>query len=316
MNTEPLVSITRQAVFQMVDEALKYQDIETAWGLYGLIFPHEIALVTGILRASSSDIVRHYATTTLGGDRQAEAVRWLSSNHKILKKMRASPEDARFAFLFKGHSHHKLGVDSYSAQDHASILEAVEQDGLEIAIGPLVTLATKGPNINYPASWKGTIVADQSQRVWLRFYYLSRSMLDANIRRAKLIDPILVDANDVPIVPPLGWQFTNEDDYLEQLRHLKGYGCQVQVIFREIQNGPPFEIQFLITKPQWRGMLSIVTNWDFPKTAPTFQVLNPAKESSETGDYDVATDLPEGLLWNPGDDLILAVFRLEARGEL
>ncbi|OGM75466.1 hypothetical protein A3H19_03020 [Candidatus Woesebacteria bacterium RIFCSPLOWO2_12_FULL_39_9] len=313
---EPIIFITKQALYEMVNEVLRFPEIETAWGLYGLIFPNETTLVTGILKASASDIVRKYATTTLGGNRQAEAVRWLSSNHKILKKMNVSPDEARFAFLFKGHSHHVLGVDSYSSQDHASIFEAVEKDGLEIAIGPLATLETKGPDVNYLASWRGTMVIDQSQRVWLRFYYLSRSMLENRVRRARLIDPIVVDAVDVPVVPPLGWQFTREDDYLEQLRHIKNYGCQVQVILREIRNGPPFEVQFLVSKPNWLGMLSIVTDWDFPKTAPTFQVLNPTKGSSEAGDYEGAKYLLEEPLWSPEFDLIEVVFRLEARGEL
>lgn len=314
---KPTIVVTKQAVEDMVAEVLAHPEIETAWGLYGLLMDDGAVIVTGVLRPSESDVVRRYAAAALGGEQQANAVRWLSANYRAIRKGTKNQVGGRFAFLYKGHSHHGLGIDVYSGTDIRSIQEAVEVDGLEVAVGPLATLDVQGPRIHQSGRHEGTLVVTKSQRVWLRFYYLNRALMASGKRNPTLITPSVVEAKDVPVLPPLGWQFTREDDYLEQLRHLQSYGCHVEVVFRDVTGGPPYEIQFLVQKHNWRGMLSVVTSWDYPRTAPTFQVLPlSGREATEAGDYNGADHLLKGPLWRRGEDLIEAIFRLEARSEL
>lgn len=313
----PSVLVTKQAVNDMVVEVLSHPNIETAWGLFGLLMDDGAVIVTGVLRPSETDVVRRYATAQLGGEHQASAVRWLSQNYQAMRKQGLTKASGRFAFLYKGHSHHVLGVDQYSGTDTASILEAVEVDGLKVAVGPLATLAVQNPSIRPSGRYSGTLVITQGQRVWLRFYYLDQAMVAQGQRAPILVTPTVVDVKDVPVLPPLGWQFVREDDYLEQLRHLRNYGCSIEIVLRDITDGPPYEIQFIVQKPNWRAVLSIVTTWDYPRTPPKFQVLPVGdRAATETDDYAGAAYLLEGPLWNPGEDLLEGLFRLEARGEL
>ncbi len=300
---KPRLLMTNQVIAVMSAEVLAHRDIETGWGQYGLLLDEVTTYLGGVIRPSADDIVRMYARTNVGGQKQADAVRWLQANHRLMATLGIVPRSARFAYLFKGHSHHHLGFGSFSGTDMGSILEAVEVDGLEVAIGTLATIDRLPETRVSAARQSGTIGITQQSKVWLRFYYLSRAMVQAGQREPILLRPEVVDIKDVPLLPPLGWQFTREDDYLEQLRLFHSFGCAVQVFSREIRDGPPFEVQFLVSKAGWKSTLSIITPWNYPEGAPTFQFVN-------------GTSPVTGELWYQGCDLIDGVFKLIAAGEL
>jgi len=315
----PKILITREVALEMAKETLDHSNIETAWGIYGLKSKdNQTVIITGILRPSGSDIVRNYATVKLGGEKLAQAVRWLSANHKLMKKAGLTDADGfRFGFLYMAHSHHGLGVDSYSHTDRASILGAVEVDGMDIAIGPLATIESLSMTVKPFRRKAGTISVVGGSRVNLRFYVMTKSMVEQGRKQPLLITPEIVDAVSVPEMPPLGWHFTREADFDEQERLLQSYGCKVSVAYREIHDGPPYEIQFVITKSIWRGVLSVITPWDYPNNPPIFKIINPSdKQSVAQDNYPEPEHLLAGDLWQPGWDIIDGVFRLEARGEL
>ncbi len=311
----PPVLVTRQVLEVMTAEVLAHPAIETAWGLYGVILPDGSVIVAGVLRPTDTDIVRRVVTTEYGGQSAAARVAWLAANHKLMCDHGLNPNGARFSFLYKGHSHHTLAFDRYSMTDITSIREAVVDDGLEVAIGPLATIAVNGTVIKPIEDRKHGLRVIGGSEVKFRFYYFSKTMAAARRRLPVLVQPTVIDAADVPLLPPMGWQFTQEDEYLEQLRHLRAMGCDVTILHRDIQAGPPYELQFIVKHPAWRKMLSIVTAYDYPKTPPQFAYVATGKEvpGSPFVGYPA---LLEGPLWQPGDDFLEVVLRLLARGEL
>lgn len=310
--TTPTLLVTEKVMRDMAQEVLDHPDTETAWGLAGFYFDGgNTVIVTNVIRPDSDEVSRKYTNANLGGDLQVEALRWLSANAHLIISTQHIQTNARYAYLFKGHSHHQLGYSVYSNVDHASILESVEKDGLEVAIGPLANIKAYRSGVVGPR-------VDGQYQVDFQFYYLSKKMLAAGQRTAIIVSPTIINETDVFMpIPQLGWQFSHREDYLEQLRQLKHYGCKVNVVTRDVVIGPPMEIQFIVSKPNvWRGSLSIATAADYPDTPPKFEVLSPSGPSKVAFLWITSPEKQKGELWNADEDFLESVFRLEARGEL
>ncbi|QQG41831.1 MAG: hypothetical protein HYV90_00765 [Candidatus Woesebacteria bacterium] len=312
----PRILVTKGAAIAMVNEVLANPAIETGFGLWGVIMDdHQSVIVTHIIQPIPEDIEKGYAKLAFGGDGQKEALIWLTANEGLFRKKLGSKPGGKCAYLYKGHSHHTLNFNQYSGTDIQSIKDAINVDGLEVAVGPLVLILN-------PGDWKfkatsGYVDVNEFTRVRIVFYYYSKAMAAMGITEPITVTPTIIEAKSAPMLPPLGWQFTNDADYFEQLRHITNYGAEVEVSYRDVRDGPPQEIVFKVTKEKvWRGTLYIVTPWNYPEAAPKFSVdALEGKSATEQGDYN-SKRLLEGPLWSPGEDLIEAIFKLEARGEL
>lgn len=319
LTRKPTILVTETALADMTLEVLENPNIETAWGLVGFYFGDgETVIVSNVVRPDQAEVARQVARTNLGGDLQVQALNWLTANYQLIKTHRGVTTEAKYGFLFKGHSHHQLGFSGYSSTDFASLVESVEKDGLVVSIGPLANIKEHKHSVSSIRGSAGGVHVDIRHQVDFTFYYLSKKMLDAGQRVAMTVHPTVIKATDVFMpVPELGWQFIRRAEYLEQLRHLHAYGCTVNVVTRDAKAGPPLEVQFVVTKPGiWRGSLSIVTDSNFPNSSPTFEVLVPSGHSKVAFIWTNSPEKNSGDLWYKGEDLIEAVFRLEARGEL
>lgn len=318
----PPVYITEVAAAAMYSETISHYDIETGWGLYGLRFGDGAILIYGILKPFQSDVVRRTATTQVGGPDMANALRWLKSNHELLVKHSTTKEHVEppeFMFLWKGHSHHTMGLRQYSGTDVSSIVEAVEKDGMPLAIGPLANIIDYGIEVGYQNGFfdlsKGVLKVRDLGSIELRFYYFDKKMLDLGYRMPVLISPIVVKKTSVPVIPPLGWKFVDNSEYLEQIRHLRNYGCDLRIIHQDTDGKPPFEIKFLIRNPRWVGQtLVIETSWNFPEEPPRWSIIPKAKKGRASSKC--PRHLLDDPLWTRGDDFIDLILRLEARGYL
>jgi len=335
---EPIVAITAEAIKDMFDEVAKHPNIETAWGLWGLTLKNvpEFALILGVIKPSENDIERGYANTEFGGPSQETAVRWYQSNWEEIRKQlpvnntyNVDPANIEFSYLFKGHSHHSLEVYRLSDRDRRSLMEAVDT-GLKIAVSPLANVLEPGhvriskPKSQYsfvPRIYNnpvGVLWVSRYTKIQFKFYYYSKGLKDSGIYDLMLVDPkIISDMKGLPPIPPPGWHFKNEADFQEQLRHMKNYGCEIQVLYREVKkDGPPIEIQFVVKHPKWGDkILMITTSYDYPHTAPEFNVLRGGRGTNQEH-FAHMRSLRHGNLWNFGEDFIDAIFRMEARGML
>lgn len=309
------VFITPQVIADMSREVLNHPHEETAWGIYGLKLASGDIIITGVLFPSGSDIVRGFATASFGGARAVAEITWLHDNWDLMSSLGLNPEGAEFMFLYKGHSHQHLQFARYSGTDTQSIIEAVRDDGMEVAIGPLAVCNVPDPVVKSLRRREGITFAT-SQYVRFLFYYYSRAMLDDGQTRPIVIQPRLIDTTDVPVMPPKGWQFARDADFERELEQLRSYGCTVIANYREIEGGPPFEIHLTVTRPTWSNYLFITTFWNHPATEPKFQIVPNGAAKEESRHFDGVATLADDQVWNPRQSLLEAVFRLEARHQL
>ncbi len=295
--------ITRQAIAAMEAEVLLRPKIETGWALYGPIMPNGRIIITTILRPNDADIDRQHAKVVIAGQILAEAYRWLAMNYAFMKRDRGISDSSRLAFLFKGHSHYTLSTKHHSLTDIASIQEAIEVDHMEVAIGPLATIEL---NTLQRILW---FLEPANPKVNLQYRFLSHTMVAEGKRDPIVIVPNVIDETDVPFVPQLCWQFTERTMYDKELAELNKYGCKTQVLYRDIDGKPPLEIQFLVQKPEWAGVVSIVTAWDYPTSKPDFTVTRiPGRSPLRHFLGDLYPT------WRKGDTFVDAIKRLERRG--
>ena len=69
----PTIRITRTAIEQITDEVMRHPNIETGWGLYGVVMDDLSVIITGVILATSVDIQRSVAFTTVGGEEMGAA---------------------------------------------------------------------------------------------------------------------------------------------------------------------------------------------------------------------------------------------------
>jgi len=301
------ILVTEGAIEAMYAEGAKHPQIETAFDLAGFIDPQGTAIVTTVIPPAPADIVRGIAHVKLGGEFQGLAIKWLAANARLMKRCGIIAQDLSFSYLHSGHSHHQLGYKHYSGTDEDTIVEMVEKIGLPIAVGPLLNLHPIGPSTR----WQGihanepSLLLVRGHRLYIKFYYFSRAMLEEGKRKPIVVIPRIIKDKEAPPMPPLSWRYFAPKVFAEQIRHMESRGCQIQVVERDVQDGPPMETQFFVTHPRWKNPLLVITSWNFPTAVPTFKFLKSGKQETATG-----------IEWNPEMDLIDVILRLEERGEL
>lgn len=313
-SADPQLLVTTQTLRELTAETLKFPTIETACGLVGMTLSSGQIVIAGIIPPSARDIVRRVATVKFGGENLEAAVVWDEENFERIHK---DDKTAKFSFIWKKHSHHGLDYDHFSLTDENSILDAVKKYGMEFAIGILALIPENKSVIRTKNQMEGTISVESETLVQFRFYYLDRKMVEAGIEKPILITPKVIDEKSVPAMPKLAWQFYDEDNFNRQLRQLDEYGAKVTVLHRDVRDDPIEEIQFVIRKESWKGILMITTNWDYPASDPLIQVISdidPDRPGKET--YQVTKDINGQPIWTPESDFIDVVFELEKLKEL
>lgn len=312
----PIIIVPKHVVRAMVDDVLLYPRKETGWGLVGIISRQGPIFVCGIIKPTEADIDRSESAVEVGGQSMANAYLWLSANwHWAQRHIPNQQIDGDFVFLHKGHSH-PTESKQYSEEDNNTILESVQEIGLSLAIGPLATIETNKLNIAPLLFKPGSLMITRNWSVRLQFYYLDAEMVACGKLKPILVTPQVVDAKDVPMIAPMGWQFTRESEFTSQRRVLENFGCKVRVINIGSPESDILRIQFIVTNPQWYGILKITTPWNYPTQEPTIEVVPITGRSRQSSMFSDLPHLVTGPLWSKGDSFIEIIWRLLARGEL
>src|SRR3989339_573305 len=241
------------------------------------------------------------------------AMRWLHANERLINQhVKNGINQGKFGFLYKGHSHHTLGFGQYSSVDHSSIYQAVKDDGLEVAVGPLALIKSNGASFGHAPFMGNVVSASRYSRVEFVFYLLTKEMVEYGLPQAVVVRPTIIETVKTLLVPPLGWEFAQNDEFKEQLRHLNSWGCQVKVNHIDSNGKPPLEIQFVIDRVGFKATLVITTDWNYPEAPPRIQLL--PKDGSMT--WEEANKISAMQWWSRGDDFIDIIGRMLSRSYL
>jgi hypothetical protein len=144
--------------------------------------------------------------------------------------------------------------------------------GVHHLIAPIVTVQNKRGGL---FKWEGMAVshADPDYSVGIDFYYISRRMLRQGLRQFVHVQPVIVEDDLLPCLPPLSWHLNNPARFRQEYDLLVNYGCEVRVVTREMNGQPPLEVCFALRHPDWQHTLFIESDVSYPNVAPKFRVI-------------------------------------------
>lgn len=313
---KPNIIVTNRWIHDYAAEVMNHPHEETGRGIYGIVMDDKTIFVLGLLVPTERDIIRGVSHVKIGGPDMKASIEWLEKNWNWAQKYTRSPIHGHFAFLSSGHSHHTLGVRSYSQTDKTSMLEYIRDDKLLAVVGVLANIEQNKYAFFSPALQPGVVGINRQWGVRLLFYYLDQDMVNNGATEPIAVTPRVIDVKDSPPTPPLGWQHANIAAFNQQKKQLTDWGCTVGINHREFKTNEPLYIQFIIGHPLWTGILNILTPWDYPINPPVIQVLPIPGTVYSPSEFQTVENLKTGPLWNQGDNLIEIIMRLRARGEL
>lgn len=271
--TIPKIIFTRQWISGWVNEVMTHPNEETGCALYGVLLADGTLIINGLLKPPEGSLIRSKGEIRIGGENLKQQYLWLAQSWDWIQKDATPKVAGKFYFLDSAHSHYTLGFKQYSPTDKSRLCEAIEEGQMSIAVGVLATIENKNI-MNYVVETfrSGSIMTNRQWSVRLQFYCLTRQMYESGKRDPILVTPKIVDEKETPTMPPLGWQIVREGWYKNQLRSLELMGCETLVLPKPITSGQPLALQFIIQNPSWKGIVDIITPWDFPNSLPTVTI--------------------------------------------
>lgn len=260
----PRIAVTQTAILEMFQEVIDHPDIETSWGIYGLLYPNDTAVIAGVIKPRK--VTRAMSTTVFGDDSYGQEVMWFKKNFRLMYP----DSEIKPVFLLKGHSHHKMGLRTYSGTDHDMVRDAIKE-GMGLAIGPLANIDKAGGWVIHETHEEGTLAVNFYHKVSFHFYVLTRTLYDAGYTRPVLVTPQVIETTLE--LPPACWIFTSPDLYDRELDLFKKHGFEVSVDWF-LDKKPPLQVRFSLKKKGWKNNLFITTSHDYPSSRPKFDPEN------------------------------------------
>lgn len=306
-HTPPTIFVPRQVLQAIIADSMEYLEPETGTPMVGLVLETQSRVavteptifVLGTIPAGFA--VRTRASFELGGQLQGDVFDWLNRNWEERRKNSRGRKIKDFQFgqqfpeddlpalydypltdLGDWHKH-PGGYGKPSGGDLATAIQTLQNPAFEAAflIAPIVTVQSVKDEA---VRWEGWTVVrvDPEYEVGITFYYLSKKMLQLEMRDFILVQPTVVYDKVLPSLPPLSWHLRDPNRFLMEMGLLKAYGCQVQVIYREMDGKPPLEVCFVISRPDygWTNRLLIVTKVDYPENPPLVKVAKGTAQPS------------------------------------
>lgn len=284
----PKLIVPERVIRAMVDETLNHPPTETGQSLVGLESNPETIIVLGII-PDILDTLRQPGLFSLGGTDQVEIFRWLNRHWEAMRKTPSSgllppwqlgqiipkgtiPKELNFPLRIVGDWHRHPGLyKTLSAQDVGTIVSILADPAQKRRqyLTPIAVFEQKR-DMTWSLSGNELVVNQSTNRIRINWWFSSTS---TPLKIHHLV-PLIVPDNQLPWLPPIAWHLTDINRMRTELALLNDAGYNVRWTTKEI-NGDVYvqEVVFGIDHPSWQKRLLIVTQWDYPKSLPNYQLL-------------------------------------------
>lgn len=323
----PNLLISQRMVDRVVDAARHFLADETGETMVGLVLdagdvPESMPSIYVLdTIAPDASVVRRSHMFEQGDEAQGDIYSWLSDNWdaylQIGQDMQGRPirDEWKTQLKHLGDWHKQPG---YMIQPSGGdlmtalrILDDEEQD-FDFLLVPIVTLGhdtvtmEDGAIVNY-----FSIPMNDGTSLRMDWWYIHR-----DVRIFQPITPRIVQ--DLPTLTPYPWHILEQDLLEDELILLEEAGMFLideTTVLWEVDGDLPLEICFIIGAPGLNKVLLLVTNWDYPHSAPYARVAEFAGINPQMYIYDVFGQLwdrsepvapPPGWEWN--EEITLADF--------
>ena len=301
----PNLLISQRMVDRVVEAASHFLADETGETMVGLVLdagdvPESMPSIYVLdTIAPDASVVRRSHMFEQGDEAQEDIYYWLRDNWdaylEIGQDMQGRPirDEWKTQLKHLGDWHKQPG---YMIQPSGGdlmtalrILDDEEQD-FEFLLVPIVTLGhdtvtmEDGAIVNY-----FSIPMNDGTSLRMDWWYIHR-----DVRIFQPITPRVVP--DLPILTPYPWHILEQDLLEDEVALMEEAGLFVigaTTVLWEADGDLPLEICFIVGAPGVNKVLLIVTNWDYPRSAPYARVAEFTGINAEMYIYDIFEQLWE-----------------------
>jgi|GEM_PF-248312 len=328
----PNLYISQRMVDRVVDAAHHFLADETGETMVGLVLdagdvPESMPSIYILdTIAPDASVVRRSHMFEQGDEAQEDIYYWLRDNWDasldIGQDMKglAIREEWKTQLKHLGDWHKQPGFmiqpSGGDLMTALRILDDEEQD-FEFLLVPIVTLghdtvtSEEGAKVNY-----FSIPMEDDTSLRMDWWYIHR-----DVRIFQPITPHIVQ--DLPTLTPYPWHILEPDLLDDERALLEEAGLFLigdTTVLWESDGDIPLEICFIVGAPGVNKVLLIVTNWDYPRSAPTARAAEFAGVNAQMYIYDIFEQLwarsqavtpPAGWVWTTETtlaDYVLAMY--------
>jgi len=299
----PNLVLSQRSLDRMTRAASRYTADETGEAMVGLLVPD--AQTDGVptlyvLDTISPDetAIRAAHTFQQGDELQDEIIWWLQENWRYYRdKRRDSYGNALQAkwdvpLRYLGDWHKQPGyMIKPSFGDLMTALDWLDdpENGMESLLVPIVTLGhpsttdSSHATVNYL-----TVTQGDGTDTRVDFWYIHR-----DLRVFQPIFPTISAEDQLPGLTNYPWHLVNDDRYNTEIAQLHGEGLFTSVILWDSDGKLPLEVCFLTARRGSEKVLIIVTDWDYPRSAPQARLAPFVQMDEDDNIYDIFEELWE-----------------------
>jgi len=302
-NNSVKVIVAERVIQAILEETLKYPDIETGQSLLGLENGTTI-MVLGTIPDPSA-IERSEGSLHLGGEDQAQIFRWYHTHWEELRersrnysgrqipglKMDLLPSELDLPLAVFGDWHkHPRGMNFPSWTDTNQLYQILtdpEQQRTQV-LAPIAIYQRK----KFLYGFKGSEVitgytGGGGGEVRINWFYAHRD----SPHQVYLVKPEIFPDGQLPWIPPQPWHLINRELLRQELTPLIGGKYQLQIGTENRGNDPIKKICIAVDRPEWTKSLLLVTDWDYPKSNPQVEIIQkeplPPTENGRKAGYSI-----------------------------
>ena len=271
------VYVARRVLKNMARAAQQYPADETGEALIGFAWtqgktPPRIYLLETI--APGQDAIREWAMFEQGSAWQDDVFQWYHENWELYRHLRrasygnavAGKWDTPLRYL--GDWHKQPGIVQPSRGDFRTAKRFMKAQQLDYMLTPIVTFADEVID----EAEQNTVLLDDDAtsgpaiRIDFWMIYPAGS-------RFERVQPVLVENEDLPRLPPLPWNLANEERFMQELDMLEADGIQVlDIVQRNPRQHPPLDTCLLLHREGAQSVVIAVTAASYPWRQPAWRV--------------------------------------------
>lgn len=279
----PNLIISQRVVNRVLEAARHFLADETGETMVGLVLEpdHEPEAMPTLLVidtiAPDESVIRRSHMFEQGDELQQDIFLWLLDNWntylEIGKDMSGKPvkEEWKVPLKHLGDWHKQPGyMIQPSGGDLMTALRIMddEENDFDFLLVPIVTLGhdtvttEEGAIVNY-----FTVPMEDGTSLRMDWWYIHR-----DVRIFQPITPRIVPEADLPKLTPYPWHVLNQDLLDSEQDLLDNDGLILvgeTTILWEADGDLPLEICFIVARAGTNKVFLVVTNWDYPRSAPT-----------------------------------------------
>ncbi len=318
----PNLVIARRVIERMTAAAGSHIEDETGEAMVGLVVPgtHTNGVPTlYVLDTISPDdsAVRQFHTFQQGDERQDELIWWLQENWQQTRLHHPSGKwDVPLRYLGDWHKQPGFMI-APSGGDLMTALSWIDdpENKMDFLLAPIVTLGH--PHTIGVSASANFLMQPQPDGTALRvdFWYIDRQS-----RMFLPITPTLYPDDQLPTLVEYPWHLVNEERFSSEMRQLEGDGLLITLVLWDADNQPPLEICFLTARVGADKLLILITDHDYPNSAPTARIAPFVQLQADEDLYTVFANawaqseaVHDSFEWTPESSLLDYVHALEAQ---